>query len=79
MVEKYFWLCCEKSDRYLCVSEDGGELELCTDRDRAEQFSEDLIEFTVPVAEVQFNTEFRMLRVPDEDLNLQRMQGVINH
>jgi hypothetical protein len=78
MVEKYFRLRCEDSDRYLCVSGEG-ELDLCADKNRAEQFSEDLIEFTLPVAEVQFDAEFRLLRVPDEELDLQRMQGVINH
>ena len=76
VAENYFRLRCKNSGRYLCVKED--EFALCREKNRADQFSEDLIEFTQPVAEVQFKTEFQLLRVPGKELDFQRMQGVIN-
>ena len=77
MVECYYRLRCQDTDRYLCVSEEGN-LVPCADKRRADQFAEELIEFTLPVAEVQFDTEFRLLRVPGEELDFRRMHGVIN-
>ena len=78
MAANFFRLCCRNSHRYVRVR-GNGELALCADKHRADQFVEELIEFTLPVAEVQFGTEFRLVRVPGDELNLQRMQGVINH
>ena len=77
MVEQYYRLRCQNTDRYLCVSEEG-DLALCAGQNRADQLAEELIEFTLPVAEVQFATEFRLLRVPGEELDFRRMHGVIN-
>ena len=78
MVEQYYRLRCQDTDRYLCVSEEG-DLDLCADKNRADQIAEDLIEFTLPIAEVQFDTEFRLLRVSGDELDFQRTHGVINH
>ena len=77
MVEQYYRLRCQNTDRYVCVSEEG-DLDLCADKSRVDQFAEELIEFTLPVAEAQFDTEFRLLRVPGEELDFRRMHGVIN-
>ena len=77
MFEQYYRLRCQNTDRYLCVSEEG-DLALCADKSHADQLAEELIEFTLPVAEVQFATEFRMLRVPGEEFDFRRMHGVIN-
>ena len=49
MVEQYYRLRCQNTDRYLCVSEEG-DLALCADKNRADRFAEELIEFTLPVA-----------------------------
>ena len=76
VAENYFRLRCRNSGRYLCVRED--ELALCRKKKRADQFSEDLIECTLPLAEVLFATGFRQLRVPDRELDLRRMHGVID-
>jgi hypothetical protein len=46
MVEHYFRLRCQNTDRYLCVSEEG-DLARGADKDRADQFAEELIEFTL--------------------------------
>ena len=37
VVEQYYRLRCQHSDRYLCVSEEG-DLALCADKNRADQF-----------------------------------------
>jgi hypothetical protein len=48
----YYWLQTDDLDQFVCVRDD--ELALCGDRQSAEQFSEEMIEFAQPVAEVQF-------------------------
>ena len=77
LAERYYWLQTDYLDKYLCVKD--GALALCEERERAEQFSEDMTEFALPCAEARFQTEFRFVRVPAEALDLARMEGVINN
>ncbi len=77
MAAAFFRLCCRKSSRYVYVRGDS-DLALCADKKRADRFVEALLEFTLPVAEVQLDTEFRLMRVPGEELDMERMHGIIN-
>ena len=77
-IERYYWIRCRKTGRYVCGSGEG-QLALCRGKKRAHQFAGELLEFTTPIAEVQFDSEFLELPIPSKELDFLRMHEVIKY
>lgn len=78
VAERYYRLRCKDTGRYVCLNEDG-DLALCAKKKQADQFAGDLLEFTTPVAEVMFSSEFLEVPVPTDELEFSRMHEVIKY
>ena len=77
-IERYYWIRCISSGRYVCVNADG-QLELCRGKKRAHQFAADLLEWTTPFAQMEFESEFAELPIPCRELDFPRMHELIRY